>query len=118
MTEDLRGLWAINGKAAGPNSSIVRPLAIPEGAQDVEVATEENGALVVRWVGSLYSDSDAPDRWEVTLSPDVRTVHVRVDVPSPVWLGDIEVTIRWVIRYYSGVYVHLCVGMDLQPDVA
>lgn len=90
-------------------STTKRPLAVPNGAQDVEVATDESGGLVVRWQGSLYSDSDVPDSWEVTLSPDGSTVHVRVDVEGAGWLSEIQETIRAVNQSRS-VYVHLCMG--------
>jgi hypothetical protein len=90
-------------------TSIERSLAIPECAQDAEVATDENGSLVIRWNGSLYSDGDDPDMWEISLSPDGTTVHVHVDVDGPGWLSEIQETIRTVIQSRS-IYVHLCMG--------
>lgn len=100
-------------------SNIARPpLVIPECAQDAEVETDEDGSLVVRWNGSLYSDCDEPDRWEVTLSPDGRTVHFRVDVDGSGWLAEIQDTIRTVTKYNSGLYIHLCMGIGSQPKIA
>jgi hypothetical protein len=108
MTANPRGFWTINSEAARP-TTIERSLAIPDCAQDVEVATEENGALVVSWHGLLYCDSDVNDSWEVTLSPDGGTIHVRIDVDGWGWLPEIQDIIRVMTRSRT-IYVHLCMG--------
>lgn len=84
-------------------------IAFPDGAQHPEVLIKEDGSTELSWSGSLYSDSDQPDVWVVTLSPDGSTVHVRVDVDGAGWLPEIQETIRTVTQSRT-VFVHLCMG--------
>lgn len=89
------------------NAPVAGVLIIPDDAKKPHILTHDDGSNEVAWHGSLYDDSEKPDTWLVTVSPDRRSLHVSVEADGIGWLYRIEDTLRNMLRYVSGVQVHL-----------
>ncbi|OBF96342.1 hypothetical protein A5773_13015 [Mycobacterium sp. 852014-52450_SCH5900713] len=91
-------------------SSMIGPVRIPDGAKCADAEVSDDGSMIVRWQGSLYNDSDEPDRWTVTVPPDGRTVYVRADVETWGWSREVRDTVREMFPYDSGISIELCMA--------
>ncbi len=80
-------------------------LVFPADAREPHLVILEDGSTEMRWHGSVHPDSNRPDAWAVSAEPGA--VHACVDVEGPWWLSEVEQTLREVLRYQSGVNIHL-----------